>query len=245
VLDPSTVKLAVCLPTHDSRTDMDFQSSLQNSINELVDLGIEVKVFVTAGGSNVGKAREKVLWNAYHAGATHFFFVDSDMSWDDARLPLDLICTGHEFVAVAGFTKSDTPLPCFNKLADEPRFSAKTMFLEVRDVGFAFVVLHRSAIDAMIAANPDTKYDTGPGGRDEYALFMEFIDRDRMPEGERLSEDFAFCRRWRRTGGRIFIDHNARLGHIGRKVYTGVVSEHFSIKPAAPALESVPALAAE
>ena len=46
----------------------------------------------------------------------------------------------------------------------------------------------------------------------QYALFDCAIDEN---TGEYLSEDYAFCRRWRKIGGKIWLDTESRLVHIG------------------------------
>jgi hypothetical protein len=46
----------------------------------------------------------------------------------------------------------------------------------------------------------------------QYALFDTMIDEE---TGEYLSEDYAFCRRWRKLGGKVWLDTESRLVHIG------------------------------
>ena len=42
------------------------------------------------------------------------------------------------------------------------------------------------------------------------------------PVGRRyLSEDFAFCHRWRSCGGEIWLDVESRLGHEGTFLFEG------------------------
>jgi hypothetical protein len=40
-----------------------------------------------------------------------------------------------------------------------------------------------------------------------------------------VTEDYAFCDRWRELGGRVFIDPSVRLSHVGEKAYAGVIAE--------------------
>ena len=40
-------------------------------------------------------------------------------------------------------------------------------------------------------------------------------------DGEYLSEDVAFCRSWRRTGGDILVDMKLKLRHHGTFCYQG------------------------
>jgi hypothetical protein len=39
--------------------------------------------------------------------------------------------------------------------------------------------------------------------------------------GQYLSEDYAFCRRWRDLGGEIWADTEAPLTHVGAAAYSG------------------------
>jgi hypothetical protein len=87
------------------------------------------------------------------------------------------------------------------------------------------MMVTRGAIMRMITAYPQTCYraihawplPTGPE-RERHALFDTMI----LPEsGEYLSEDYAFCHRWRAIGGRIWLDTKSRLTHIGSFEYHG------------------------
>jgi hypothetical protein len=43
--------------------------------------------------------------------------------------------------------------------------------------------------------------------------------------GQYLSEDYAFCRRWRDLGGEIFADFDSRLTHVGHASYEGSLKD--------------------
>ena len=97
--------------------------------------------------------------------------------------------------------------------------------------GTGFMMVTRDAITRMIAAYPQTRYraihawplPTGPE-RERHALFDTMI----LPEtGEYLSEDYAFCHRWRAIGGRIWLDTRSRLTHIGSFEYQGNPAARF------------------
>jgi hypothetical protein len=40
-----------------------------------------------------------------------------------------------------------------------------------------------------------------------------------------LSEDYAFCQRWRDIGGKVYLDVNIPMGHVGPKMYHGCLGE--------------------
>ena len=82
-------------------------------------------------------------------------------------------------------------------------------------------VMHK-VIEKMIKNYPETKYmpevydDPSQKGLPKYALFDTMID-----EGRYLSEDYTFCRRWQRMGGKIYVDPNIILDHVGTYTFKG------------------------
>ena len=221
ITDLRKVKLAICIPMQNMSVDWAFHRSFHATMKLLADHGVSCTISETAGGSHIGKAREKALWQAVRMmpDYTHLFWLDDDMGWDP-RLILRLICSDHDFSAVAGAKKTDTVSLCFNPLSGPPRFDETTKFLEVRHVGFAFVCLKRGVIERMCESYPELRYNTG-AQPPEWALFLDMIKTGDGFYAERLSEDFSFCQRWRDIGGRIFIDPDSPIIHAGRKEYTG------------------------
>ncbi len=112
------------------------------------------------------------------------------------------------------------PLP-----AGAPGREDRDGFVTGSYAGTGFMLIRRSAFERMIAAYPDTHYDAAHlyprqanPSKNQYALFDCMIE----PESKTyLSEDFAFCRRWRKTGGKIWLDTQCRLTHIGAYNYEG------------------------
>ena len=91
--------------------------------------------------------------------------------------------------------------------------------------GTGFMLIKRRVIERMIAAYPETKYEVAhtyprvaKQSPNQYALFDCMID----PKSHiYLSEDFAFCERWRALGGKIWLDTKTRLVHTGVYNYEG------------------------
>ncbi len=223
-INPSEIRLGIVSPIQGEVVDVLYHKSLNATLIELSAAGFKLNVIETSGGSHVGKARERCLWEMWRKKPTHILMIDNDMGWD-VKAVTRLLCSDHEFSAVAGRRKKDETSFCFNPLPDG-QFDEKTHFLEVRDVGGAFIMLKASVIEKMCAAYPELRYNAGD--REEYALFLDMIDKSDTsngPHGERLSEDFSFCRRWRAIGGNIWLDTQSPLTHAGRKEYTGRVAD--------------------
>ena len=94
--------------------------------------------------------------------------------------------------------------------------------------GTGFLLISRSAVTRMIAGFPDTRCRHGHvlGGSESeiYALFDCLIDPVTRLY---LSEDYAFCARWRAVGGEVWLDTRAKLTHCGMSEYHGEFEQRF------------------
>lgn len=104
--------------------------------------------------------------------------------------------------------------------------------IKLHDAGTGFMMIKRSAIDKMIAAYPELKYNNdlniGAELKDLfYALFDTMID----PKDRRyLSEDYTFCRRWQDMGGDIWLDPSISLNHYGSFCFQGNPAQIINIQ---------------
>ena len=87
---------------------------------------------------------------------------------------------------------------------------------EVRHIATGFMLIKRGAIEKMMEAFPNTKYvdDVHFLEKNEndyaYALFDCGVE-----DNHYLSEDWMFCSRWTKMGGKLWIDVSINLSHTG------------------------------
>jgi hypothetical protein len=98
-------------------------------------------------------------------------------------------------------------------------------FVTGQYAGTGFMLMRRIVAERLIAAYPETKYrltQTYPRPAREsdqqYNLFECMIDPQ---TGAYLSEDFSLCHRWRRIGGKVWLDTRSRLMHVGSYEFEG------------------------
>jgi len=77
-------------------------------------------------------------------------------------------------------------------------------------------------LEKLVAAYPETKYKSAhinePPSDNRYNLF----DCAVAPEtGIYLSEDYTFCQRWRKLGGKVWLDMRSPLKHVGAYEFQG------------------------
>jgi hypothetical protein len=179
-----------------------------------------------------------------HSDATHLLFVDADIGFapDNA---LRLLDAGRQVAGgVYPLKHLDWAKARAAAKADAADIMAKSVgyvirfiptpdsSVEVEDgfakaayVGTGFLMIARPALEQVRAAHPELSADLGelePGAERTAMIFDTLIE----PEtGQHLSEDYAFCRRWRDLGGDIWADMASRLTHVGHAAYAGSLVE--------------------
>jgi hypothetical protein len=84
------------------------------------------------------------------------------------------------------------------------------------------MMIRRPMLDIMMKAFPSTKYTDDVSflkpeeNKYAFALFDCGVEDDHY-----LSEDWMFCHRWAKMGGKIYIDVSINLVHTGMEDYKG------------------------
>ena len=151
-------------------------------------------------------ARKDVIGGVYPAKRVH---------WDKARKAIE---AGAKDVPAASlaYVVRFIPSPTNSVEVDDDGFGP------VAYVGTGFMLITRAALQRLTGAHPELRAKhgdmTGAAVPEATMVFDTFIE----PEtGEYLSEDYAFCRRWRDLGGEIFAEFHTRLTHVGNASYEG------------------------
>jgi hypothetical protein len=93
---------------------------------------------------------------------------------------------------------------------------------EVKHIATGFMMIQRVTIETMIQHYPETKYVDDVSfllnheNQFAYALFDCRVENNHY-----LSEDWLFCNRWSKIGGKIYIDVSIDLTHTGQEDYKG------------------------
>lgn len=93
---------------------------------------------------------------------------------------------------------------------------------EVRHLATGFMMIRRPLIESMMLEFPKTKYTDDVSflfpheNQYAFALFDCGVE-----EGHYFSEDWLFCHRWTKMGGKIYVDVTISLTHSGMEDYRG------------------------
>lgn len=235
-----------------------FMLSVMRLQRHIEALGFGTDVLLLGGDSLISRARSVLVAHFLaNPAATHLLFVDADIGFEPDQF-MRLYEADRDFAAafyplkntdwgqvparaVAGEPLDRAGLSYVGHLCTGAALAVAGDFATADYAGTGFQLIRRSVFDRMIAAYPETKFRAVHASTNEqppadtlYALFDSLID----PEtGTYLSEDYAFCRRWRALGGQIWLDLDSRLSHTGPVTFAGDCRQRFApLKVPAPVI---------
>lgn len=101
--------------------------------------------------------------------------------------------------------------------------------IELARVGTGLMIVRRDVIESLCARYPELRYkpdaidrESGLSGEDINALFQPMIDPE---SGHLMSDDYAFCRRVRDAGHRIWLAPWMRTTHTGPARFAGALAD--------------------
>lgn len=204
--------------------------------------GVGLHVDLMGGDALITRARSRLTAQFLaHPQATHLLFCDADIGfapenvfrlleadkemigavyplktidWDKARKAMQRGVADVQASALGYVVRF---LPNANNSVE-----VNDGFAQVAYAGTGFLMIKRQAVQRIVDAYPETRARMGdmadPLATEAAMIFDTMIE----PETRQyLSEDYAFCRRWRDLGGEIWADFQARLTHVGPAAYSG------------------------
>lgn len=220
---------------HSMRSVLDLQAACAAR-------GVGLTVELGGGDALITRARAAMADKFLTSDASHLLFVDADIGFrpeqvfrlldadrdlvggvypiksiDWAKVRQAAIDGKRDLMAASvGYVVRFIPTPNNSVEIDDDGFGP------VAYLGTGFMLIKRVVVERVAAAHPELKArlsDTSGGGPKQAAMIFEtFIEPD---TGEHLSEDYAFCSRWRDLGGQVFADFQTRLTHVGHAAYAG------------------------
>lgn len=203
--------------------------------------GVRLRTEMMGGEALIQRGRARLLAKFLHeTDASHILFCDADIGFAPENL-WRLLKSGHDVVAgvapakglnwekarlaaLAGAKNLQTAAQIYVvRFLPTPDNSVQVDggFARVAYCGTGFMLISRKAAQAVVDAHPELTAkmgDMAEGGRDAVMVFDTLIEPG---TGEYLSEDYAFCRRWRDLGGEIWVDLESPLTHVGTGTFSG------------------------
>lgn len=193
--------------------------NLRNVINFQYDIQVNESL--------IPRARCLAVERFMATGHDNMLFIDADIQFPAQAIQQMLALDAD--VSVIPYPKKHIYWDRASQHLDNPAAASASLAVNkfpdgsVKDGATGFMMIKRSVIQKMQEAYPELKVrnDHENASTPHYwALFDTMID-----DGRYLSEDYAFCRRWQKIGGKVTIlDPIPRLGHVGNLTFAGQFS---------------------
>ncbi len=238
--------ILVATPCYGGLVTQRYMQSICGLLAYGAQRGLSISVELLGYDSLIPRARNALMTTFLdREEATHLMFIDADIGFAPDQVerllafdeevvagmyPLKII---HYDAAVservaAGEAMETAQLRYVGALASGAEAQTRDGFATAVYAGTGFMLIRRAALERMIAAYPETAYSAAHTAAvprrsaNQYALFdcgIEPVTR------EYLSEDYAFCHRWRGIGGKLWLDTQSRLIHVGPRDFAGDSSQ--------------------
>ncbi len=211
--------------------------------------GLPISVELLGYDSLIPRARNTLVATFLdHPEATHLMFIDADIGFSPAAIdrmlafdqevvagmyPLKIVHYDPGVLArlQAGETLETAQLRYVGLLEEGSQAERRGGFATAVYAGTGFMLIRRSVLERMAAAYPETAYVSAhiaaepSRSRNQYALFDAIIEPTTR---EYLSEDYTFCHRWRAIDGRLWLDTQSQLAHVGPREFAGDAAKRFA-----------------
>ena len=210
--------LFLAIPTYTGQIHAETTRCVMEAMLDAIERRWRFEYRPYPGCPIISRLRNTIVSDFLASDMTDLLFVDADVVWQPGAVGK---LVGYPVDVVAGIYPHRTdPLSWpVRYLKDRPDLWADpdTGLLEVDGVPGGFLRLTRVALEKMIAAYPELRYnDFGAISGSAHALFDHAL-RDK----EYYGEDYVFCDRWHDVGGKVWVDPNIAMRHIGYKTFSG------------------------
>jgi len=222
-LDFSGFHLHIAMPCYAGQVSEPTMSSMFRFILMANSVGLNWSFDSISNESLVTRARCNLMSKMMaNKDATHFMFIDSDIRFDPKSIFLML--AANKDVIGGLYPKKGYPIGYAVNLNEETEVQGSLFTVDT--IGNGFMMMKRQVYERLCDAHPETKYidDVSYGKEYEpymYAIFDTQIDHNH----HYLSEDWTFCRRWKRLGGQIWAHGDVLLNHTGFHEFEGDLSK--------------------
>jgi len=240
--------VVVGTPCYGGMVMQDYAMSLLNLAAAAPKLGFDVAVMMLGNDALITRGRSAIVARFLdNPSTTHLLFVDADITFQPEQVAR-MLRFDKDFVAglypakifdwqqmADRFGKSretidEAALAYVGEICRGAEAKTEDHFATGIYAGTGFQLIKRQVFERMMKAYPDLQYQSlhafprSAPSKNYYALFDCMID---PASGVYLSEDYAFCRRWRALGGEIWLDLTSKLTHTGPHSFRGNAAARF------------------
>jgi len=203
----------IAAPSYDGTITVWHASALSETCKAGLAKDINVYCIYMSYDSLVQRARNDIAKLALDQEVDDLVFIDCDVDWN----PEDFFkLLEHDADVVGGI---------YPKKGDEEDYPVKVLdgnmkfeesgLVEVEGIATGFLRLTRKALQTV--SDDSIEYTESHKPKPIKMIFDIVVDE----KGELISEDIVFCRKWRKLGGKVWLDPSIKLSHVGTKRWNG------------------------
>ncbi len=223
------MKVIFGIPTYDGTIESKCMVSLVKTLHILWEKGIESDVFIISNCTYLPVARNTLVSMFMETDATDLFFLDADVVFESEgvikilEFPEEIVAgiypLKRDMLSFPVQIKTKDGVPIGKVLEGKDEFLIEADYLPT-----GFMRIKRTVIEQMQSAYPELHYNgsfveiSEAAQKNGYDLFNMGVPVD----GKKwTTEDYAFCERWRKIGGKLWVYPNLNFEHIGKKSFKG------------------------
>jgi len=219
------MKILIAIPAFGGNVSEKTLTGVYETTRDFVREGISIELITAVNDSIIHHARSNLANFFYHnTDATHLLWVDADIGFHSGDVA-KLVELNTEFAA-ATYPKKTLPLRYSCALPKEGIiWNKQHTAIQAAYVGSGFQLLSRSVFERIAKKFPEIQYSPRSESRRitpaEAAHSFHYYDTYTDKNGMLVGEDYAFCGRFRKAGGTIWLRPDVVLSHVGSHVFTG------------------------
>jgi hypothetical protein len=202
-------KVLIACPSRDAKVSTAFANQLMAAVQQPWCYG----VLWVEQESDIVRGRGRIVHEFLQTHADGVLMLDDDMHWnvDGVRRLLEIPGMKHVVGGVYSKRKVEGGLVYLGPQEEEHALVPDAV--SVRGVGGGMMLIWREAL-ALAMDQPDV--DVICNDKRPWATVFQQV----VMGGDYLSEDYAFCERVRRGGGKVWLHRGVRPGHRGEMIFT-------------------------
>lgn len=217
-MDRAGKHIVIAIPAYSGTVHVGTMRAIISDMLLLMKAGNLVTLIDDCGNAEIADSRARIAKQFLESSGDVLFLVDHDVVWPVGALKK--LVEYHVDCVAAVYPQRKDPIEFslrFIREREELWGDPETGLLEVDAVPSGFLCLSRAMLEQMTEAyRAELECHRGDEKKSHVALF------DPYREGKmKLSEDYAFCKRWRDIGGKVWVDPEIRMAHIGNKSFEG------------------------
>ena len=211
----------IAIPSYTGQVHIGTMRSILTDYTTLIDRGDSVTIYDECCSALIADARAEIVAHFLASDAEMLVFVDADVAWEAGAL-INLVDYPVDFVSGIYPMRKD-PIE-YSVAWDESKaelWADENGLLDVDAVPAGFMKMSRVMLEQMTEhyrADLEHYSKNAPDNK-VVALFDPYWEVDK-----KFGEDYSFCKRWKAIGGKVLIDPDITMAHVGLKTFAGNLS---------------------